>query len=73
LHVCVATVPALPRPRRNRDGHFWHGRFEALAMDKEHLAAALQVSLKAVRARLIARAPIGDGRARAPMCARMMG
>jgi putative transposase len=43
--------------RRKRTGHFWQGRFGAVAMDKGHLAAALRyVSLNPVRARLVARA-----------------
>ena len=43
--------------RRKRSGHFWQGRFGALAMDEEHLAAALRyVSLNPVRARLVERA-----------------
>jgi putative transposase len=43
--------------RRRRTGHFWQGRFGAVAMDEEHLAAALRyVSLNPVRARLVARA-----------------
>ena len=43
--------------RRKRSGHFWQGRFGAVAMDEEHLAAALRyVSLNPVRARLVARA-----------------
>ncbi|QPF89635.1 transposase [Bradyrhizobium commune] len=43
--------------RRSRTGHFWQGRFGAVAMDEEHLAAALRyVSLNPVRARLVARA-----------------
>ena len=38
-------------------GHFWHGRFGAVAMDEQHLAAALRyVSLNPVRARLVERA-----------------
>jgi len=28
--------------RRRRTGHFWQGRFGAVAMDEEHLAAALR-------------------------------
>ena len=28
--------------RRKRTGHFWQGRFGAVAMDEEHLAAALR-------------------------------
>jgi putative transposase len=28
--------------RRKRSGHFWQGRFGAVAMDEEHLAAALR-------------------------------
>ena len=43
--------------RRKRSGHFWQGRFGAVAMDEEHFAAALRyVSLNPVRARLVARA-----------------
>ena len=43
--------------RRKRTGHFWQGRFGAVAMDEEHLAAALRyVSLNPVRARLVERA-----------------
>jgi putative transposase len=43
--------------RRKRTGHFWQGRFGAVVMDEEHLAAALRyVSLNPVRARLTARA-----------------
>jgi putative transposase len=43
--------------RRKRTGHFWQGRFGAVAMDEQHLAAALRyVSLNPVRARLAERA-----------------
>jgi putative transposase len=43
--------------RRKRSGHFWQGRFGAVAMDEEHLAAALRyVALNPVRARLVGRA-----------------
>jgi putative transposase len=43
--------------RRKRTGHFWQGRFGAVAMDEEHLAAALRyVSLNPVRGRRVARA-----------------
>jgi putative transposase len=43
--------------RRKRSGHFWQGRFGAVAMDEAHLAAALRyVSLNPVRARLVQRA-----------------
>jgi putative transposase len=43
--------------RRRRTGHFWQGRFGAVAMDEAHLAAALlYVSLNPVRARLVVRA-----------------
>src|SRR5260370_857664 len=43
--------------RRKRTGHFWQGRFGAVAMDEQHLAAALRyVSLNPVRARLVERA-----------------
>lgn len=43
--------------RRKRTGHFWRGRFGAVAMDEQYLAAALRyVSLNPVRARLARRA-----------------
>jgi putative transposase len=43
--------------RRKRSGHFWQGRFGCVAMDEDHLAAALRyVSLNPVRARLVERA-----------------
>ena len=43
--------------RRKRSGHFWQGRFGAVAMDEEHLGAALRyVALNPVRARLVERA-----------------
>jgi putative transposase len=43
--------------RRRRSGHFWQGRFGAVAMDEEHLAAALRyLSQNPVRARLVERA-----------------
>ncbi len=43
--------------RRKRTGHFWRGRFGSVAMDEEHLAAAVRyVSLNPVRARLVGRA-----------------
>jgi putative transposase len=42
--------------RRGRSGHFWQGRFGAVALDEDHLAAALRyVALNPVRARLVAR------------------
>ena len=45
------------RPRQQRTGHFWQGRFGALAMDEDHLAVALRyVAFNPVRARLVARA-----------------
>jgi len=43
--------------RRKRTGHFWQGRFGAVVMDENHLAAALRyVSLNPVRARMVERA-----------------
>jgi putative transposase len=43
--------------RRKRSGHFWQGRFGAVAMDEQYLAAALRyVALNPVRARLVERA-----------------
>jgi len=43
--------------RRKRSGHFWQGRFGAVAMDEDYLAAALRyVALNPVRARLVRRA-----------------
>ncbi|HEV2302982.1 MAG TPA: transposase [Stellaceae bacterium] len=42
--------------RQRRTGHFWHGRFGAVAMDEAHLAAALRyIALNPVRARLVER------------------
>jgi putative transposase len=43
--------------RERRTGHFWQGRFGAVAMDEDHLAAAVRyISLNPVRARLVKRA-----------------
>lgn len=43
--------------RRKRTGQFWQGRFGAVAMDEDYLAAALRyVALGPVRARLVKRA-----------------
>jgi putative transposase len=43
--------------RRRRTGHFWQGRFGAVAMDEDHVAAAFRyVALNPVRARLVKRA-----------------
>lgn len=43
--------------RQQRSGHFWQGRFGCVAMDEEHLGAALRyVALNPVRARLCKRA-----------------
>ncbi len=43
--------------RRRRTGHFWQGRFGAVAMDEDHLVAAWRyVALNPVRARLVRRA-----------------
>jgi putative transposase len=43
--------------RQKRSGHFWQGRFGAVAMDEPHLAAALRyVTHNPVRARLVERA-----------------
>ena len=43
--------------RMRRTGHFWQGRFGCVAMDEEHLGAALRyVALNPVRARLTKRA-----------------
>jgi putative transposase len=40
-----------------RSGHFWQGRFGCVAMDEEHLGAALRyVALNPVRAKLVERA-----------------
>jgi len=51
------TYAGVIQARRKRTGHFWQGRFGAVAMDEEHLAAALRyVSLNPVRARLVQRA-----------------
>jgi putative transposase len=51
VHRHYAGVIQAPR---KRTAHFWQGRFGAVAMDEEHLAAALRyVSLNPVRARLV--------------------
>jgi putative transposase len=43
--------------RLHRTGHFWQGRFGAVAMDEAHLAtAARYIALNPVRARLVERA-----------------
>lgn len=43
--------------RQKRSGHFWQGRFGCVAMDDNHLGAALRyVALNPVRARLCKRA-----------------
>jgi putative transposase len=43
--------------RQRRTGHFWQGRYGAVAMDEDHLAAAYRyVTLNPVRARLVGRA-----------------
>jgi len=43
--------------RKRRTGHFWQGRFAAVAMDEGHLAAAFRYVLhNPVRARLVSRA-----------------
>jgi putative transposase len=43
--------------RERRTGHFWQGRFGCVAMDEDHLVAAVRyVVLNPVRARLVARA-----------------
>jgi putative transposase len=43
--------------RSRRTGHFWQGRYGAVAMDEDHLAAAYRyVNLNPVRARLVKRA-----------------
>jgi putative transposase len=54
VHRCYAGVI---QAGRKRTGHFWQGRFGAVAMDESHLAAALRyLSLNPVRARLVDRA-----------------
>jgi putative transposase len=51
------TYAGVIQARRKRTGHFWQGRFGAVAMDEAHLAAALRyVALNPVRARLVQRA-----------------
>lgn len=43
--------------RMNRTGHFWQGRFGSVAMDENHLSAAVRyVALNPVRAGLVQRA-----------------
>lgn len=56
--------------RRKRTGHFWQGRFGAVAMDEEHLAAALRyVSLNRCGRAWCRGHRTGAGRARARICA----
>lgn len=51
------TYAGIVQARRRRIGHFWQGRFGAVAMDEAHLAAAMRyVHLNPVRARLVTRA-----------------
>jgi putative transposase len=51
------TYAGVIQARRKRSGHFWQGRFGAVAMDEEHLPAALRyVSLNPMQARLVERA-----------------
>ncbi|MDX8523874.1 transposase [Mesorhizobium sp. MSK_1335] len=43
--------------RQRKTGHFWQGRFGAVAMDEDHLLSAVRyVGLNPVRARLVERA-----------------
>jgi putative transposase len=57
LAVVHRRYAGIVQARRKRSGHFWQGRFGAVAMDDGHLEAALRyVSLNPVRARLVARA-----------------
>ena len=51
--------------RRRRTGHFWQGRYGAVAMDEDHLAAALRhVSLIPFARVWLRGRRTGDGRAR---------
>jgi len=51
------TYAGIIQGRRKRSGHFWQGRFGAVAMDEDYLAAAQRyVALNPVRARLVQRA-----------------
>ena len=55
--ITVHLIAGVIQVRRKRSGHFWQGRFGAVAMDEEHLATALRyVSLNPVRSRLVERA-----------------
>lgn len=61
LRRCLSSVhrryAGVIHAREKRTGHFWQGRFGCVAMDEEHLGAALRyVALNPVRARLIDRA-----------------
>jgi putative transposase len=54
---CTIATPALFRRDASAAVIFWQNRFGAVAMDEEHLAAAVRyVSLNPVRARLVERA-----------------
>ena len=49
--------PGAIHARLRRTGHFWQGRFGAVAMDEAHLAAAVRyLALNPVRARLVEQA-----------------
>src|SRR4029078_7894824 len=51
------TYAGIIQGRRERSGHFWQGRFGAVAMDEDYLAAAQRyAALNPVRARLVQRA-----------------
>lgn len=52
----TATTPAMST-RARVTGHLWQGRFSSVAMDEQHLHAALRyVALNPIRARPVARA-----------------
>lgn len=53
----IAVTPVRYMPRLQRTRHFWQGRFGAVAMDEQHLRAAVRyVVLNPVRARLVTQA-----------------
>ena len=69
LRRCLAAThrrcAGLIHAREQRTGHFWQGRFGCVAMDEDHLAAAVRyVALNPVRARLVSRAIAQAGQAR---------
>lgn len=57
LSKAHCTYAGITHARHKKTGHFWQGRFGAVAMDEDHLIATVRyVGLNPVRARLVAQA-----------------